>query len=309
MEISVLEDEDLESIIRNLVEANKELINSVESKLNNFKILQAKAKEIREAPVDSFQNELKQKLTDCRKISRDKSIFLTNVTSNLKTSLRKVISDLRLCLSRFDKLTKEQITESLDNILVQANNMNTLFSNILEIARLESGRAEYFLEYFNPVDLIDQVCSQFEAEIKKKHISISINSTESGLYCYLDKNKMSLLISNLVSNAIKYSPLHSNIEISISTVVAKDSNGKYIQMTFKDKGPGLDESKLAEVFDKIIQSSKLQSNNGGGLGLSLCKEIIENHDGKIWAKNTQPSGLIVTVIVPLKSDNVKAVIL
>lgn len=116
-----------------------------------------------------------------------------------------------------------------------------------------------------------------------------------------DHAKIIQVMTNLISNAIKFTPEGSTITVSIEEATLKKRKEQIpaVQVTVKDEGVGIPEDEIETVFDKFIQSSKTKKKSGGtGLGLAICREIIVHHGGKIWAENNQDGGATFSFMIP-----------
>jgi len=124
------------------------------------------------------------------------------------------------------------------------------------------------------------------------------------LVCACDKDKIAQVVMNILSNAIKFSENGRLIRIRyrekpMTTAGGEDIMG--LEVSVEDKGAGIAEGELENVFDKFVQGSKNRAGAGGtGLGLAICKEIIAAHKGRIWAQNNIDGGSIFTFIIPKK---------
>ena len=129
----------------------------------------------------------------------------------------------------------------------------------------------------------------------EKEISITYKKPDFDDTIMIDQKWMTRVLAKLLSNAIKYSPANSQVEIELSDL------SEMIQFSIKDSGVGIPEQELEHIFDQFTQSSKTNTGAGGtGLGLAISKKIVEDHGGKIWAENNPDKG--ATVIFQIKKN-------
>ncbi len=168
-----------------------------------------------------------------------------------------------------------------------------LLNNLLDLAKLESGKLSF---EFLPTDLgtlIDEVLHELKALADQREISIDVIKPDSRIELELDAVKIKQVVRNLLSNAVKLSPDCEAVEL------AMNRRNKSVTVTVRDHGPGVPEGELETVFDKFVQSSKTTTGAGGtGLGLAICREIIAAHHGRIWAENHPKEGAVFSFEVP-----------
>ncbi len=150
--------------------------------------------------------------------------------------------------------------------------------------------------------LVESFINEQEARLHELQLKVSVSASAYNQQALFDKHYIGQTINNLISNAIKYSPQGGEIHISITSCQYHDKHG--IQLAIQDEGSGIPENQLDFIFEKFVQSSN-KIPGGTGLGLSLCKNIIQAHGGKIWAENIenealQKTGARFSFIIPEK---------
>lgn len=134
---------------------------------------------------------------------------------------------------------------------------------------------------------------ELQSLLDAKHIILTIEEKTENLIVTFDYERIVQVIINLMSNAVKFTPNHSTITVTISEDHMKIDNRDYpvLRIRIADQGVGIPEDELDSIFDKFIQSSKTKTGAGGtGLGLSISNDIIKAHHGKIWAENNPDGG-------------------
>ena len=239
-----------------------------------------------------------------------KSEFLNNISHELRTPMHSILSFSQLGLKQLQKSDiKDQAVEKLQrfltNIDTSGHRLLALLNDLLDLAKLESGKVDYNFKKQNLTQLIKQIITENEAKLASKSIQLDFETEENYLLDF-DWNKMGQVINNILSNAIKFAPEQSTImfilEKSMINVGRRKSDTlkkPAVLLTVTDQGPGIPEDELDAVFDKFIQSSKTKSGAGGtGLGLAICKEIVTSHMGRIWAEHSREGGAVFKVLIP-----------
>ncbi len=261
--------------------------------------------------VDDQVNDIRHAKDEAERANKAKSDFLANMSHELRSPMHGIISFTHLCLKQFKQLPLDQkrtnkLLQFLNNIEISSHRLLALLNNLLDLSKLESGIEELNLGKYELYNLCQQIASEYSGQIQEKQIKFHLIEPEEKLYTICDRDKLLQVISNLYSNAIKFSSSTQPIYVSIKkdrivagkrTTDTKKSPG--ILLTVTDFGIGIPKAELITVFDKFIQSSKTKSGAGGtGLGLSICQEIIHAHKGRIWAEINPEGGAIFKVFIP-----------
>jgi two-component system, NtrC family, sensor histidine kinase GlrK len=186
--------------------------------------------------------------------------------------------------------------EFLELVSGQVSVMSELLTELLDLHKMETGK--YQLER-KPTDLIPLLKKaseemSFSFSQKKGRITVDTNLQEP-LVLLLDQFRVRQVIRNVIGNAIRYSPEQGVIEVRCE----RDARGA-VEVTIANQGPHIPEEKLALIFDKFEQAANRDQKMGAGLGLSICKNIVELHGGNIWAVNVNPEGVRFHIRLPQK---------
>jgi two-component system, OmpR family, sensor histidine kinase VicK len=225
--------------------------------------------------------------------------FINIAAHELRTPIQPILVTVELLDLQFsseqEKTTKEkgEITRDELAILVRnAKRLERLSSNILDIARIESGTLHLTIQEFDLNDVILPLVQDARNEIKnrgKEDVITQYAPSDNNIVLKGDKDRLSEVVWNLLDNATKFTE-----KGAISVVTRKDDN--YITITVKDSGSGIDSDILPKLFTKFVTKSE----KGTGLGLFISKSIIEAHGGKIWAENNNDGkGAAFTFTLPL----------
>ena len=232
-----------------------------------------------------------------------KSLFLANISHELRTPMHGILGFSKLGSERAEKVSREKLKNYFEIINTSGERLLLLLNDLLDLAKLESGKMVIELRSCSLLKIIEACIAEQAIQIKEKsievHTSIAFNAEK--LIC--DKGRISQVVANLLSNAIKFSPEGGIIEIKVvlSKTFRESANGvaeiPAIKLSIADQGVGIPENELKQVFDKFVQSSKTDSGAGGtGLGLAICKEIVELHHGEIWAENNVQGATFVMLL-------------
>ncbi len=240
------------------------------------------------------QREITKKNVELAELNKLKNQFIGMVAHDLRNPLGIILNFIEFLEDEKDNFTQEQF-EFICHIKTLSSFMLNLVSELLDISAIESGSIKLALESFNLVTLISQIIHLNKPFADKKSMKIVFRPEMESIQLLLDKTKIEQVVTNLLTNAIKYSPEGTTITIEI-----KKSNTE-ILISVKDEGQGIVEDEL-KLFFKPFQRTSSKSTGGEkstGLGLFIVKKIVEAHKGKIWAKSEPGKGSIFYFTLPL----------
>lgn len=261
--------------------------------------------------ISRSHEQLKQLNVELEKSNLDLEQFAFIASHDLQEPLRKIQTFAQL-LER-DVENKDSVKRNLEKIISSAGRMTDLIRAVLNYSRLSSEKGE-----FEEVDLkqvVDNVKSDLEIKIIEKDAVIE---TDDLPVIHGNLLQLNQLFLNLVSNSLKFSDKRPEITISSVIIDKKEKNGdnklgengKYVELIFKDNGIGFEQSYADRIFTVFQRLHGKQEYPGTGIGLALCKKIVENHEGHISVKSAPNEGTEFTVILPvnLHIDEKKAAI-
>lgn len=237
----------------------------------------------------TVQDVTERKLDDNRKDD-----FIAMVSHELKTPLTSAKGYIQLLNAKAKKEGDQFTCDVLGKTETQVNKMQTLIKSFLDVARLESGKIQLDLQLFNIKELI--------TEVAEESITISLSHQVTVPSCaevsiVADRDKIGQVITNFMSNAIKYSPEGSKVELNCTI---KDG---FVVVSVKDEGIGIHPSDHEKLFDRFyrVEGNYSQKVTGFGVGLYLCSEIINHHKGKVWVESAPGEGAVFSFSLPLNS--------
>ena len=230
---------------------------------------------------------------------RLRSYFLANISHEFRTPLTALNASVELLLEDIDELSLAEIAELLNSIHLSVTGLQTLIDNLLESTSIEAGR---FRIRCRPTDLGDVITDALQVmkpllERRKQNLSLAV-PTRIPL-ASVDPTRLTQVLVNLLSNASKFSPMESNIELRLKIV-----NERTLHISVSDRGPGIplpDRSKIYHRFTRLGESERAQY--GIGLGLSVVKAIVEAHHGEVGMEERPDGGSIFWFTIPLEEEN------
>lgn len=225
--------------------------------------------------------------------NKSKSEFLANMSHELRTPMHGILSFASFGIKKFDSVSPEKLQQYFSNIQVSGERLLALLNDLLDLSKFEAGKMDMHKRAANLYTVYEHSYLEQEQRMKDLALSIEVTQAEQTPEGLFDPVRIGQVITNILSNAVKFSPEGSVIKVAIE----KTPEGK-LQFILKDQGIGIPESELESVFDAFIQSSKTDSGSGGtGLGLAICNKIISAHNGEIWAENNPEGGAQFTFTI------------
>jgi len=231
-------------------------------------------------------------------VSKDKQKdeFLDTVAHELKTPITGIRAATELLMDEDDDMPKEMKVQFLKNILQDSDRLGRLIHNILDFEKLETGRLHLDMQYLDIQKTITKAISSISQIAVKKEIQI-INKNVHGFKTNYDEDRILQVLTNLLSNAIKFcNPKTGKIVIDYKL------GNELVEVSVTDNGKGIPEEDHDYIFDKFYQSQHQNTikPQGSGLGLAITKQIVEKHNGKIWAKKGKKDGATLVFTIPFK---------
>jgi signal transduction histidine kinase/ligand-binding sensor domain-containing protein/AraC-like DNA-binding protein len=228
-----------------------------------------------------------------------KNRFFANISHEFRTPLTLILG---LAKKIIEKSKEQSSKEDAGVIRRNAKRLHGLVNQLLDLSKLESGNMLLQTSPLNIIPLLKGLVLSFASFAERKRITLKFNSNEKEIVVFIDKDKIEKIITNLLSNAFKFTPLGGRIEFSVEK---SDNN---IKMIISDTGIGISPERIAKIFDRFYQvdSSHTREQEGTGLGLALTKELIELHKGKIEVESSEGKGSTFTVTLPLGKDHLRS---
>jgi signal transduction histidine kinase len=242
-----------------------------------------------------IEEELTLKNELLQTINAEKDKFFSIIAHDLKGPLSAFLGATQILSDEIHNMSLEEIKEITINMKDSASNLYGLLENLLEWSRLKRGLMDFNPERIKLKRLITQSIEVLKESARKKNISIRFLFSED-LEIFADLHMLETVVRNLVSNAIKFTPVGGEVIIS-----ASKTDNQYIEINVIDSGIGMSpeiKSKLFQISEKISRQGT-EGEPSTGLGLLLCKEFIENHKGRIKVTSEQGNGSTFTITIPV----------
>lgn len=229
--------------------------------------------------------------------NKAKSEFLANMSHELKTPLQGILGFSDFGLQKYDTAKPESLKEYFSQIKICGEKLHKLINTLLEIVKIEADKTDFAFAPINLSMLAAMVIDEYTEKAIDKNIDIKFELPEKNDKITLDTQKIQTVIRNLLSNAVKFSPENSAITFDVHY------NDNDVQLSISDNGPGIPQDEITTIFDAFHESSITKTGAGAsGLGLCLCKKIIQKHNGQIWAENLAKGGAKFTIKLPYEPD-------
>lgn len=219
-------------------------------------------------------------------IEREKENFIATLTHDLKSPINAEICALKQLMKTYDK------NEMLEELLNSAKYMKLITENILCFYKHKNKGLSLNKEFVDFNDLIKSSINDLKYLANDKNIQINFNSRIPDTNIELDALEIKRVINNLISNAIEYSHKNNNIDIELNLL-----NNHFV-FEIKDYGIGINTEQLNNIFDEYMSLAKQHKKTGFGLGLNICKKIIEQHNGEISISSKYGSGTSIKFQLP-----------
>lgn len=274
----------------NMYDKNKKLIGSNTAIRDITEIFNARKK------IDAKDAVIKKQLKSLRELDLVKDEFLAMVTHELKTPLVPIKSYADILLSEIMGPLNDRQKERLEIIRSSTGVLLKLISDIFDAQKIELGHLTLKKEINNLSEIINETINQMKPNVEHNNVAITAD-LQQDMCCLCDKARITQVLSNIIINALDFCP-KQNGKIHIKSY----QENRHAKIIVKDNGIGITKSNLGKIFAKFYQiNTKTTREHGGtGLGLSVCKGIVESHDGKIWAASKgRNKGAEIHVLLPL----------
>ncbi len=232
-------------------------------------------------------------ITEEKEDDQRKSDFISMVSHEMKTPLTSISAFTQLLQAHAKRQADDYAFDKLERVYGQAKKMSVLINGFLDISRLrESGKIHLNVSHYNFNDLVQEILRDMH-DVYATHTVLFV--PEGTIEMHGDRDKIGSVISNLVSNAIKYSP--GKTEVRVTAQVTAES----VIFACSDDGMGIKEEEISRLFDRFYRADSRQVEHigGFGIGLYICAEIVKKHGGEIWAESTLEKGSTFYVRLPL----------
>lgn len=247
------------------------------------------------------KEQLEEALQRANRANEAKSLFLSNMSHDIRTPMNAIIGFMTLATNHIDDV--ERVEDYLDKIQASSTHLLDLINDILDMSRIESGKASVEEKPCDLIEVTEHLGSIVQSEVSEKGLHYDVDL--SGLHhpiVMCDELKLKQVLLNILGNAVKFTPSGGSVSFSISEA-ASDVDGKSnYTMTIADSGIGMDEAFIKHIFDPFERerTSTLSGTQGTGLGMSIAKRLVDMMGGDIGVTSVKGEGSTFSVMLPLE---------
>lgn len=245
---------------------------------------------------------LRQEKIKAEKANEAKSIFLFNMSHDIRTPINAIVGYSQLMKK---ELTNPKLVHYQEMIEQSSKLLLSIINDVLDMARVESGKMELDENYNVVGNILQVVCDAFEGEATRKNIEITRNISVKHKHVMVDATKMQEILSNLISNAIKYTPEDGHVSIDIQELECEREGYVLFQTKVSDTGIGMSEDFLPSLFELFTRerNTTLSKIPGTGLGMAIVKNLVDLMNGSIEVESELGKGSTFTITIPHKIAN------
>ncbi len=232
-----------------------------------------------------------------REIDEVKSALISTVSHELRTPLTLIHGFAELLALR-DNMTVHRQRSAASEILEASRRLGRLIDDLLSVSRMESGRLVIDPRPIDLASVIERVLSPFRAMATRHVLRAKLPGALSLVWG--DPDKVQQILTNLVGNAIKYSPAGGEVLVSV------ENDTEFVQVNVRDQGIGMSPREMSQLFEKFyrVDRDEVRRAGGTGLGLYITRRLVEMHGGRIWAESWPGAGAVFSFTLPLRGDRV-----
>jgi CheY-like chemotaxis protein len=223
-----------------------------------------------------------------------KNKFLSIMSHELRTPLTVINGYLSLVLDKNYGNPSKELRDIISVVKEQGNNQLGLIEDLLDLTRIESGEYRLNKQAFLPDALIHKAVENFRPEFEAKEIEVTVDTDQEMPTVHWDFHKMLQVFQNLLDNALKFTPAGGRISLSAR------SKSDFIELQVVDNGIGIPKDRQNQIFERFYQvdSSSTRRYGGSGLGLSIVREIVVAHNGKVFVESGEEKGTSFLILMP-----------
>lgn len=236
-------------------------------------------------------------------INEAKLQFFINISHEIRTPMSLIIGPLHKLMVTDTDAGRQR---SYDTIRRNAERILNLINELMDIRKIDKGQMRLNFEELNIVDVVRDMCSNFEYQADLQEIKLNFNSSDSEIKAWVDADNFDKIIVNILSNAFKFTPRNGTINVSLTceSTATKEMPDGCVVIDIEDSGTGINPDDLNRIFERFYQSQGKKPTSGTGVGLHLTKSLVELHHGTISAANNEGKpGCHFTIRLPLGASH------
>jgi two-component system phosphate regulon sensor histidine kinase PhoR len=236
-----------------------------------------------------------QDLTQIRRLDTVRRDFISNISHELRTPLAslKALADTLHDGALEDPPAARRF---LDRMEVEVDALTQMVQELLELSRIESGQVPFEIAPVFVADVVNPPLERLRPQAERAELQLDVDLPSDLPRILADAERMQQVVTNLVHNAIKFTPPGGGV--AVSATVDQDE----VIISVRDTGVGIPADDLPRIFERFYKADRARSGGGTGLGLSIAKHIVLAHGGRIWAESVETRGSIFYVALPIAPD-------
>jgi len=232
-----------------------------------------------------------------------KAEFLSNMSHEMRTPMHAILGYAELGALDVETSPKEKLTQYFTRITSSGQRLMELITTLLNLTELDAGHKEFDMQEADLLEVMQAIIADYAPQINSKSLTVEARAEEARCMAQFDAIQIMQVMNGMLDNAICYTPSERQLTLSLTPAELENRDGSTvaaITFSLSDQGVGIPADELESIFGAFVQSTKTKTGAGGtGLGLNICKKIIEGHSGRIWAENNPQGGATVSFTIPL----------
>jgi signal transduction histidine kinase len=250
--------------------------------------------------IEHRDRSLKYAKKKAESANRAKSEFLFNMSHELRTPMHAILNFAEMGANKLNDGPKDKILQYFRHIEQSSERLLRIIDELLDLAKMEAGRSEFSFRSENIDQCVTKIIAELQPALEKKQINLSLNQSIRDREVWCDTGRIMQVLVNLLANAIRHTEANGKIQISIdpAKIEWKEGNAaNAVAVSVFNEGQTISPEQQEKIFLKFEQGNT-NSPGATGLGLAICKTIIEAHKGKIWVENIADKGIKFIFTLP-----------
>ena len=252
--------------------------------------------------------ELQKANSELLHLNNVKSEFVSVVSHELRTPLTSIKSFAEILQDDFEDIDQDTRSHYLSIINEESVRLGKLINDVLDLQKIDAGKMTWNIEKTDLKKLASTTVELFSKSYEDKGVSLYLETSDDDLYANIDSDKIKQVLSNLLSNAYKFTE-HGSVILELRKVTHDIDDEQVVDVSVTDTGAGIPEEEIDKIFGRFhqVDNSETREKGGSGLGLSICEEIIEHHDGELSVTSTLGKGSCFTFSLKLLDTSKKRI--
>jgi signal transduction histidine kinase len=231
-------------------------------------------------------------VTDRRAVEQRKEDFIRIASHEMKTPVTSIKGNIQLLHKKALNTGDQSFLSAFNSTQKSIARLEKLITDLLDVAKIQSGRIEFDYTRFNLGDLIREAVTSFQTTSESHHIEISGAVNQ---YVTADYGRLEQVLINLLSNAVKYSPGSTEVGLHVGLV------NQYVKVSITDSGVGINRKEHKKIFERFYRADQIMEKYPGvGIGLYVSNQIIQEHKGSLWVESEEGAGSVFNFTLPIE---------